>query len=312
MSTLVGSCFVLLASTCSSLSTSFQKMAHRQTNYKDPRTQLELRPTPLTSPYWCRGYFLLGMCLSIAAVSCDAISLYFIGTTLIGVLGCFSIPINIVVNRILLYEEIICKETLYILIITLGCVLSIVTSVSHEPIETFIYFASIETAIVLIIVWVICFILVLIVMIYRTDYTQLVIYSILSGIMGAMTMTMAKYLIDLHFLVNNNLPMPPTLQIISAGIILIICIPLHILSLNLALKKFNAHHAVTIFQATWCISNVTLGIIIFKDLNNINTSQACIFLSGVLTSFVGVLCLAKQIEASPESYSGHSQPYTYF
>ncbi len=308
MSTVIGSCFVLLASTCSSLSTSFQKMAHRQTNYRDPRTQLEMRSKPLTSPVYCRGYFLLGMCLSIAAISCDAISLYFIGTTLIGVLGCFSIPINIIVNRILLYEEIICKETIYILIITFGCFLSILTAVTHEPIETFIYFAEIESAIVLIIVWCLCFLLVIIVIICKTDYSQLVIYSILSGIMGAMSMTMAKYLIDLHYLINNGYVLPPTLQIISAVIILCVSIPLHIISLNLALKKFNAHHAVTIFQATWCISNVSLGIIIFKDLNNIDSSQAIIFMSGVLTSFIGVLCLAKQIEASPESYSDHNQP----
>ena len=46
----------------------------------------------------------------------------------------------------------------------------------------------------------------------------------------------------------------------------------------------------------------------FKDLDNISTPQAVIFMTGVLTSFVGVLCLAKQIEASPESYSDHSQP----
>lgn len=308
MSTLIGSTFVLLASTCSSLSTSFQKMAHRQTNYKDPRTTQQPRNKPLDTPVWCRGYFLLGMCLSIAAISCDAISLYFIGTTLIGVLGCFSIPINIIVNRILLYEEIICKETLYILIITIGCILSIITAVTHEPIETFIYFAQIESAIVLMSVWFISFILVIIVMICKTDYSQLVIYSILSGIMGAMSMTMAKYLIDLHYLISNDLILPPNLQIISAVFILLVSIPLHIISLNLALKKFNAHHAVTIFQATWCISNVSLGIIIFKDLDNISTPQAVIFMTGVLTSFVGVLCLAKQIEASPESYSDHSQP----
>ena len=284
MSTLIGSTFVLLASTCSSLSTSFQKMAHRQTHYKDPRTTQQPRNKPLDTPVWCRGYFLLGMCLSIAAISCDAISLYFIGTTLIGVLGCFSIPINIIVNRILLYEEIICKETLYILIITIGCVLSIITAVTHEPIETFIYFAQIESAIVLMSVWFISFILVIIVM------------------------TMAKYLIDLHYLISNDLILPPNLQIISAVFILLVSIPLHIISLNLALKKFNAHHAVTIFQATWCISNVSLCIIIFKDLDNISTPQAVIFMTGVLTSFVGVLCLAKQIEASPESYSDRNQP----
>ena len=155
-------------------------------------------------------------------------------------------------------------------------------------------------------VWIISFIILIIIMIRRTDYTQLVGYSILSGIMGAMSMTMAKYLTDLTWLTNNNLAWPPMLQIGSAIFILIISIPLHIITLNMALKKFNAHHAVTIFQATWCIANVSLGISIFGDLNDVWTFQAGIFLLGVFISFLGVLGLARQIEALPESYSDHN------
>ena len=146
MSTLIGAGFVLIASTCSSLSTSFQKMAHRQTQFKDPRTQKMPRDHPLNTPIYCRGYFILGMAISLAAIACDVMSLMFIGTTLIGVLGCFSIPINIIVNRILLYEEILCRETVYIFIITIGCILSIITAKKHEPVETFIRFSEINTA----------------------------------------------------------------------------------------------------------------------------------------------------------------------
>ena len=107
MSTFVGSFLVIVASTASSISFNFQKLAHRETNWEDPRTQTKLRKVPLQTPLYCRNYMILGFLLTVAATVCDAIALFFIGATMIGVVGCTAIPINVVVSRWLLKEEIL-------------------------------------------------------------------------------------------------------------------------------------------------------------------------------------------------------------
>ena len=110
-------------------------------------------------------------------------------------------------------------------------------------------------------------------------------------------MSMAKYLTGLIDLLQQNEIFPPFLQIFSVVFIIAIAIPLHILFLNLALKKYNATHAVTIFQASWCINNVFMGILIFGDTDGFNTIQICTFIFGMFVAFFGVIGLSRQIEA---------------
>ncbi len=293
----LGVFFCLLADLCGSLSTSFQKLAHRQGHFYDPRTQQKPRAQELTSHVCCRGYFILGLGVSIVGIVCDFISLLFIGTSLIGVLGCLGIPINIIVNRILLYEEIKWRETMYIIIITLGCFLSVVSSEQQLPIEIFRRFALMETAYILMGVWIVSAIILLTIILYSKDNIELVGYSILSGIMGAQSMSMGKYLTGLINLLQENESFPPLLQIISVVFIIIVAIPLHILFLNLALKKYNATHAVTIFQASWCINNVVMGILIFGDTDSFNTIQIVTFIFGMFIAFFGVIGLSRQMKA---------------
>ena len=90
MSQVAGVTLVFIASTCSSIGMNFQKLAHRQTEYHDPRLMQKPRNQPLNSNIYVRPYMMLGFILTAAAVICDAIALFFIGTTMIGVLGCMA------------------------------------------------------------------------------------------------------------------------------------------------------------------------------------------------------------------------------
>ena len=128
MSEVAGVGLVFVASTLSSVGMNFQKLAHRQTDFHDPRTIEKRRTVPLDTNTYYRPYMILGFVMSIAAVLCDSIALLFIGTTTIGVLGCMAIPINVFVSRFLLYEEIKNNEKMYIGLITLGCLICLITT----------------------------------------------------------------------------------------------------------------------------------------------------------------------------------------
>jgi hypothetical protein len=114
---LAGISLIFVASTCSSIGMNFQKLAHRQTQYHDPRTMQKERKEELETNVFFRPYMILGFILTIAAVICDSIALFFIGTTVIGVLGTMAIPINVFVSRYILYEQIKKTEKMYIFII---------------------------------------------------------------------------------------------------------------------------------------------------------------------------------------------------
>ena len=60
---IVGVFLVFVASTASSVGMNFQKLAHRQTDYEDPRTCKKLRTQPRTDNIYIRPYMLLGFIL---------------------------------------------------------------------------------------------------------------------------------------------------------------------------------------------------------------------------------------------------------
>lgn len=305
---LAGVFLVFLASTASSVGMNFQKMAHRQTDYEDPRTCNKLRQEKRTDDVYLRPYMILGFILSICAMVCDSGALIFIGTTAIGILGTMSIPINVVVSRFLLYEKIKSEEKWFILTITVGCVLCLFTATSHEPIETFQRFARWDTAQFIICLWALAATLYLASVLVNSMRYQLIALSVVSGIMGSQFVTMGKYLLDMTWLLAVEYPLPPTLQIIGVSIIAVIALCLQVIFLNKALEKFNATHAVAIFQCTWCILNVTQGIIIFGDMSSASGLEFGIFACGFVITVGGVIGLSRQIGESPLSYSDHSQP----
>jgi magnesium transporter len=301
---------VFIASTSSSVGMNFQKLAHRQTLYEDPRTCNKVRRKPRKDYVMLRPFMLLGLTMSVCAMICDAIALLFIGTTTIGILGTMSIPINVFVSRFLLFEQIKTSEKWYILVITLGCVACLFTAQTHEPLETFERFAQKETAIFIICMW--CLAGLLFIMCHLIDRVgfQLASLSVISGIMGSQFVTMGKYLLDMTWLLANKMPLPPTLQIVGVSCLAVMALVLQIIFLNKSLEKFNATHAVAIFQCTWCVMNVAQGIIIFGDMASASTVDYVIFLLGFGTTLFGVIALSRQIGVEPHSYSDHNPSST--
>lgn len=300
MSQVIGIVLVSIASTSSSVGMNFQKLAHRQTEYEDPRTMDILRINKLTSNVYFRPYMIIGFILSVAAVVCDALALMFVGTTTIGILGCMSIPINVFVSKYLLYEDIKNKAKLYIATITIGCILCLFTTHPHNPMETFVRFARVDTAVFIAGMWLFAGVCALI---GWASEQKLLAYGVLSGTMGSQFVTMGKYLLDMSYLIRHDLPLPPTLQIVGVACLFLLALPLQIIFLNKSLEKFNATHSVAIFQCTWCVLNVVLGIVIFGDMEHAELYQILIFLTGFCMTMVGIVGLSKQIEYNPPTLS---------
>ena len=84
---------VFIASTCSSVGMNFQKLAHRQTTYEDPRTCNKVRRDPRTDNVMLRPFMILGLIMSICAMVCDGFALLFT----------MSIHINVFVSSFLLF-----------------------------------------------------------------------------------------------------------------------------------------------------------------------------------------------------------------
>ena len=238
---------------------------------------------------------------------CDSAALLFIGTTMIGILGCMSIPINVFVSRFLLYEHIKTSEKWYILLITLGCIACLCTAQTHEPIETFERFARWDTAQFIILIWSFAIFLNICSDLIDKIQFQLIALSVISGIMGAQFVSMGKYLLDMIWLLQMNMPLPPTLQIVGVSCLAVMALVLQIIYLNKALEKFNATHAVAIFQCTWCVLNVSQGIIIFGDMENASAAQFIIFTCGFVLTISGIIALSRQIGGESPSYSDHNQ-----
>lgn len=284
----------------------FQKLAHRQTDFHDPRTMKKQRNKPLESSVYCRPYMVIGFILAAAAVICDSLALFFIGTTMIGVLGCMAIPINVFVSRYVLYEEIKSTEKFYIGLITFGCIACLATAKTHQPLETFIQFSSIDTAMFIYSMWTLGMCLYSLTCFVKNGKSELIFLSVISGIAGSQFVTMGKYLLDMTWLIRSNLELPNELQIAGVCLLAILSLPLQIIFLNKSLERFNATHSIAIFQCTWCILNVSQGIVIFRDMETASLIEITIFTAGFILTVMGIVGLSKQIESEPLSYSDRS------
>ena len=101
---LVGYVLLLVASISSSVSMNFQKLAQHELNWKDPRTRKNRRTKPLETVF-TRPLFILAIFLSIAASTLDFLALTWLPPSTVGVFGSSSIIINLLVTRVILFEQ---------------------------------------------------------------------------------------------------------------------------------------------------------------------------------------------------------------
>ena len=121
---LVGYVFLLVASISSSVSMNFQKLAQHELNWEDPRTRNNKRTKPLESSVFTRPLFILAIFLSFAASTLDFLALTWLPPMTVGIFGAVSIIVNLLVSKVILFEQPDSKEWTAIACVICGCISS--------------------------------------------------------------------------------------------------------------------------------------------------------------------------------------------
>lgn len=280
-----------MASISSSVSMNFQKLAQHTTIYTDPRTCRNKRDVPLTSSILCRPYFILALFLSAAASTLDFMALTWLTPSMVGIFGCMSIIINIFVSRIILNEELDKKEWLAVLWVVIGCFLSISVNVNTETKYTPAQLIGhLDSCIYIVLNWVI-FIVLDRVMIHITIPTKLERfgYPFIAGALGAQNVCMGKYI---AFAISQWIEykqLTVRLDTLIAAIILCVAsIIVHIAWLNKALAKYDASYCILVYQTAWFMFTVLSGIVVYDNMEQLNTIEQLCFFTGCFLAGWGV------------------------
>lgn len=266
-SLVIGVGLVLTASVAASVALIFQKRAHRTP------------PAVRTVQWW------VGICLAACASVTDAVALRFVRTSVIGVLACASIPINVVVSWWMLGETTTPKQRIFLATAVVGIIVTVMAVPHEEPTpDDLRTFATTQTCVVLGGIWVVML------FIYAWEYVQArrkpLVYAALAGLSGAQFVTYGTAVLHtLTFRIN------PT-QATSLWALAIAALAFHLYTLNIGLANGAAIPVTTLFQCVWCLSNLCNGIVVYGDLKDALPGQVAIFAVGVIFS-LGAMCGAQ-------------------
>ena len=288
---LTGYAFLLMASISSSVSMNFQKLAQHSTNYHDPRTCEIKRNIPLETPIFCRPYFILALFLSAAASTLDFMALTWLTPSMVGIFGCMSIIINIFVSRIILNEELDKNEWLAVFWVVVGCFLSISVNVNTESKYTPAQLiANVDSCVYIVLNWVIFMVLDrILVHINVPTKLERFGYPFIAGALGAQNVCMGKYIAFAisewieyrHLTVRLDV-------LISAVILCVSSIVVHIAWLNKGLAKYDASYCILVYQTAWFMFTILSGIVVYDNMDELNTVEQLCFFTGCFLAGWGV------------------------
>lgn len=287
----VGYLFLLSASISSSVSMNFQKLAQHEIHFFDPRTRLQRRPTPLKSSVYLRPLFIVAICLSFAASTMDFLALTWLPPLTVGIFGAVSIIVNLMVSKIILFEQPDAKEWCAIACVVSGCILAIMSKVSGEndtpPPRQLERWSS---CVYIVATWVVC----------QLAYTllrqnilpqkvQRLGYPFIAGALGAQNVCMGKYVAWATAEAFRNGRLTVRLDVLFAVLSLCIAsIVVHIVWLNMGLAKHDAYYCIIVYQSTWFFFTTLTGIVVYDNMASLTLWSQGIFFIGCCLAMFGV------------------------
>lgn len=287
----VGYLFLLSASISSSVSMNFQKLAQHEIHYHDPRTRQRKREFPLTSPVYCRPLFVVAICLSFAASTMDFLALTWLPPLTVGIFGAVSIIVNLLVSKIILFEQPDAKEWLSIGCVVTGCILAILSKVVSDTdtpapqlIERPISCAFIVANWIL---WQLADVALKHRRLPRS--LQRFGYPFIAGALGAQNVCMGKYIAWAvadavhtgHLTVRVDV-------LVSVIAMCIASIVVHIAWLNKGLAKHDAYYCIIVYQSTWFFFTTLTGIVVYDNMATLTVWSQVIFFLGCFLAMYGV------------------------
>jgi len=287
----VGYLFLLSASISSSISMNFQKLAQHEIHYLDPRTRLRKRQTPLKSTVYCRPLFLVAICLSFAASTMDFLALTWLPPLTVGIFGAVSIIVNLLVSKIILFEQPDSKEWGAIACVVTGCLLSIASKVNGEndtpPPELL---ERVSSCVYIVANWIV---LQLFYIALQKDLLppsgQRFGYPFIAGALGAQNVCMGKYIAwsvaeavsKGHLTVRSDV-------LVSVIGLCVGSIIVHIAWLNLGLAKHDAYYCIIVYQSTWFFFTTLAGIVVYDNMATLTALSQFMFFTGCFLAMYGV------------------------
>lgn len=287
----VGYIFLLTASISSSVSMNFQKLAQHEIYFFDPRTRLRMRTEPLKSPVYCRPLFLVAICLSFAASTLDFLALTWLPPLTVGIFGAVSIIVNLIVSKIVLFEQPDSKEWVAIACVVAGCLLSILSKISDENDTPPPQLIERPTSCVYIVsTWVICELFyVALRQNVLTPTLQRFGYPFIAGALGAQNVCMGKYIAwTVAEAVRLGELTSRTDVLIAVVLLCIASVIVHIAWLNEGLAKHDAYYCIIVYQSTWFLFTTLTGIVVYDNMAMLTLTTQLMFFFGCGLSMYGV------------------------
>lgn len=288
---LVGYVFLLVASISSSVSMNFQKLAQRELNWKDPRTRQIKRLTPLKSSVFKRPLFVLAIFLSFAASTLDFLALTWLPPMTVGIFGAVSIIVNLLVSKVILFEQPDSKEMTAIACVICGCILAISSKVTeNDGVSPPQLIERTSSCLYIVLNWVV-FITFSIVLdnCTLTPVIHRFGFPFIGGALGAQNVCMGKYIAwaVAKWIEVGRLTVRLDV-LISVVLLCIASIIVHIIWLNKGLAKHDAYYCIIVYQSTWFLFTTLSGIIVYDNMAQLSVLSQLCFLSGCGLAMFGV------------------------
>lgn len=300
---LVGYVLLLVASISSSVSMNFQKLAQHELNWKDPRTRRIRREKPLFAVF-TRPLFILAIFLSFAASTLDFLALTWLPPMTVGIFGAVSIIVNLLVSKVILFEEPDKKEMTAIACVICGCILAISSKVTvNDELAPPQLIERTSSCIYIIANW--CVFVLCSVALEHLTLTPVIHrfgYPFIGGALGAQNVCMGKYIAwSVAKWVEVGRLTVRVDVFLSVVFLCIASIIVHIIWLNKGLAKHDAYYCIIVYQSSWFLFTTISGIVVYDNMAQLSVlSQVCFF-SGCLLAMFGVYQISVVHKDSNES-----------
>ena len=288
---LIGYVFLFVASISSSVSMNFQKLAQYELHWKDPRTRQNRRTKPLKSSVFTRPLFILAIFLSFAASTLDFLALTWLPPMTVGIFGAVSIIVNLLVSKVILFEQPDKKEMTAIACVICGCILAISSKVTeNDEIPPPQLLERTSSCIYIVANWIV-FLLCSVALenLTLTPVIHRFGFPFIGGALGAQNVCMGKYIAwaVAEWIEAERLTVRADV-LISVVSLCIASIIIHIIWLNKGLAKHDAYYCIIVYQSSWFLFTTISGIIVYDNMAQLTILSQLCFISGCILAMFGV------------------------
>ena len=301
------------AAVISNLGLTLQKLSHKR-NLQSTSTHAEEHKSNYhKDPTWATGLGLV-----ILGSVADLLALGFAAQSIVAPLGSLTLVSNVLLAPLFLGEQLDRRDLLATFAIVFGSAISVIFA-AHEEIaysvsDLFAFYLLPRFFVYAVLVVLLCFVFLYYIGIIEQNMGDSVkyasqrsyhrlLYSALSGVIGAQSVLFAKCFAELvvtGLMRQGNFGIFLYYQTYLVVIAMVTCILLQIKYMNSALLRFDSVTVVPIFQSFWILVSVIAGLVFFGEASNFSVYQAIMFPLGVLITLGGIYFLSLRSASAAE------------